>query len=173
MARAAGGGRAQHGAFTHSAGVGVSLRDAQRNHVGAYGDKRIGPRRRLVDIHIHALGGQGDGGELGALVVLHGGCSLGFLLGLYGGLSHAHDSLFFLVAGCGIDGEKQSHSRQNDWQYPCQAPGSLALIHGNKDSRSRVTAKDEENRAGCRRIASLTSGEYFRERSCGLGRRLA
>ena len=57
---AAGGLGAEHGSLAHGAGVGVGEGDAQVEGAGIDREEGIGPRARLMHIHIHALGGQRD-----------------------------------------------------------------------------------------------------------------
>jgi len=60
-----------------------------------------------VYIDVHALSGQRNLRQLSPLLVQHGGCGLGLLLGLFGVLGHALHGLLFLVAGDEECGQKQ------------------------------------------------------------------
>jgi hypothetical protein len=127
---AAGCGGAEHGSLADGAGVGIGQGDAQGDHIRTHGEEGINPRRGLVDIDIHALGGQGNKGKPSALAVELGGRGLGLLFGLDGGLGHSDYGLFFLVAGGGGKGEKQSRHGQNSPQYP----GSRTFNHRKRIS---------------------------------------
>ena len=124
----------QQRSLPHGAGIRILHGHAEGEVFGVDGNERIEPCAGLVNIHIHALCGQGDTGQLSPLAIDFCGCGLGLVLRVYGALGHVGYGLLFLVAG-----NKRDRKQQGKAQKSADLKG---LLHP-----SRITAAQEQGAA--------------------------